>query len=299
MVFVLIPYLGSAQDQEINIEDSAEVFLEEYSDAFQENFFEALKQKGIENYDKAINLLLECKLIDANNHVVEHELAKVYLLEKQYVIAQEYAASALRLEPTNLWYLNTLVTTLQMQGSSLDQVNIDIPYGNNKLKENLALIYFKQNNFLKALTVLEDLKKSPFKENLTAKIKDSIKKTEVKISKEEVSIQKEGKANPIEEIKALLVDLMAKNQYAQLTELSGEAMEEYPSQPFFYFINGHALNKSGKHKEAVEVLEAALDYLLEDVPMMNKIYQELVDAHTALNNSSEANMYLRMIKPGF
>ena len=76
-------------------------------------------------------------------------------------------------------------------------------------------------------------------------------------------------------------------------------MEEYPSQPFFYFINGHALNKSGKHKEAVEVLEAALDYLLEDVPMMNKIYQELVDAHTALNNSSEANMYLRMIKPGF
>jgi hypothetical protein len=39
--------------------------------------------------------------------------------------------------------------------------------------------------------------------------------------------------------------------------------------------------------------------MLDDVPLVNKIYQELVDAHTAMNNSSKANMYLRMIKPGF
>ena len=33
------------EEQEIDIEQSAEVFLEEYSDAFQENFFEGLKQR--------------------------------------------------------------------------------------------------------------------------------------------------------------------------------------------------------------------------------------------------------------
>lgn len=45
------PYQACAQEEE-----SAEISLELYSDEFQEYFFEALKQKGIENYDKAINL---------------------------------------------------------------------------------------------------------------------------------------------------------------------------------------------------------------------------------------------------
>jgi len=299
MVFVITTVLGMAQDQEINIEDSAEVFLEEYSDAFQENFFEALKQKGIENYDKAINLLLECKLIDSISNVVDHELAKVYLLDEQYIVAQEYAIAALLSAPTNLWYLNTLVTSIQMQGSSLDQTNLNIPFENNKLKENLALIYYKQKNYQKALTVLTDIKKSAFTKDLSAKIKDSISKLEVNKSKEEAPVPNEIKANPLEELKAQMAELMVQNKISELGARSEEAMENYPSQPYFYYINGYALNKSAKHKEAVGILEAALDYMLDDVPLLNKIYQELVDAHTALNNSSEANMYLRMIKPGF
>ena len=299
MVFVLTTVLGMAQDQEINIEDSAEVFLEEYSDAFQENFFEALKQKGIENYDKAINLLLECKLIDSTSHVVDYELAKVYLLDKQYIAAQEYAIAALLSEPTNLWYLNTLVTSIEKQGNSLDQTNLNIPFENNRLKENLALIYFKQKNYQKALTVLRDIKKSAFTKDLLTKINHSISKLEVKKSKEEVSVPNESKANPLEELKAQMAELMAQNKIPELVARSEEAIENYPSQPYFYYINGYALNKSAKHKEAVGILEAALDYMLDDVPLLNKIYQELVDAHTFLNNSSEANMYLRMIKPGF
>lgn len=299
MVFVLTTVRGMAQDQEINIEDSAEVFLEEYSDAFQENFFEALKQKGIENYDKAINLLLECKLIDSTSHVVDHELAKVYFLEEQYIAAQEYAIAALLSEPTNLWYLNTLVTTIQMQGSSLDQTNLNIPFENNKLKENLALIYFKQKNFQKALNVLADIKKSAFTKDLLTKINDSINNRELKKDKEEVPVHNEIKANPIEELKAKMTELLVQNKISELVKQSEEAMENYPSQPYFYYLNGYALNKSAKHKKAVEILEAALDYMLDDVPLLNRIYQELVDAHTALNNSSEANMYLRMIKPGF
>jgi len=92
---------------------------------------------------------------------------------------------------------------------------------------------------------------------------------------------------------------MLRNLPLQKSQQSEEAIESYPSQPYFYYLNGHALNKSAKHKEAVEILEAALDYMLDDVSLLNNIYQELVDAHTALNNSSKANTYLRMIKPGF
>ncbi|MBD0779666.1 hypothetical protein HPE56_17835 [Maribacter sp. ANRC-HE7] len=299
LVVLIYPLLGVGQVKDMDIEESADVFLEEYSDTFQENFFEALKQKGIENYDKAINLLLECKLIDADNTVVDHELAKVYLVEKQYSMAQEYAVSAVLSDPENLWYLNTLVSCIQMQGSSLDQMNVNLPMTNKTLKGNLALIYFKQKNYDKALSVLSDMDKSTYTEGLKAKIEDSMKKNVVHIKKEKVVVQQETRKNPIEGLKQQLADLMVKKEYPELTKLSAQAMEDFPAQPYFYYINGHALNKTSKFKEAIEVLETALDYMLDDIPLLNKIYQELADAHSALNNPSKANAYLRKIKPGF
>ena len=87
-------------------EESAEVFLEEYTDEFQDKFFEALKQKGIQNYDRAINLFLDCKRLDANNIVIDHELAKAYYLDKKYISAQQYAIEVLVSEPNNYWYLD-------------------------------------------------------------------------------------------------------------------------------------------------------------------------------------------------
>ena len=84
-----------------------------------------------------------------------------------------------------------------------------------------------------------------------------------------------------------------------MLELSAKALESYPSQPYFYYVQGYAFNKNTQNKEAVEVLESALDYLLDDISLNNKIYQELVDAYTLLNNTSKANMYLRKIKPGY
>ncbi len=291
---------GRAQQRDMDIEHSSEVFLEEYSDTFQENFFEALKQKGIENYDKAINLLLECKLIDADNAVVDHELAKVYLIEKQYAAAQDYAIAALLSDPENYWFLNTLVSAIRMQGSSLDQMDIGIPMENDKLQENLAVIYFKEREYEKSLIVLSGIKTSEFTERLKGKIKDSLKGNEERTTKKkEVIVTEEPTDDPIAAIKVELGDLMARKDYVGLAKRSEEALENFPAQPYFYYINGLALNKMGKHEEAIEVLEGALDYMLDDVPLQNNIYQELVNAHTGLNNSSKANMYLRMIKPGF
>ncbi|NNK10272.1 MAG: hypothetical protein HKP08_02920, partial [Flavobacteriaceae bacterium] len=102
LMAVIMPFRGIAQ-----VEESAEISLEENTDEFQELFFEALKQKGIENYDKAINALLKCKEIDPQSHVVDHELAKTYQLNNQFALAQEYALLALNSQAENLWYLNT------------------------------------------------------------------------------------------------------------------------------------------------------------------------------------------------
>lgn len=290
---------GYAQEEEqIDVEESAEVFLEQYTDEFQENFFEALKQKGIENYDKAINLLLECKRLDVESTAVDHELAKVYLADKQYVLAQEYGLEALKASPSNYWYLNTLIEILSRQSSTLKSLGSLVPYDNQNLKENLALIYFRAKNYESALTVLKDLRASEFTKQMTIKINDSITKRTNTSSKKQNKVATPIKTNPLKRYSDQIAQLIVDENFLALLEITAEAIESFPSQPYFYYAQGLAFNKKANAKKAVEVLETALDYLLDDPDLADKIYRELAAAHSLLGNTSKANMYLSKIKSG-
>ena|GEM_PF-457854 len=298
---ILIPIFSNAQEEtpEIDIEKSAEVFLEEYSDTFQDTFFEALKQKGIENYDKAINLLLECKPLQPDNAVVDHELAKAYLEDERFVMGQEYAITAVNAEPDNLWYLNTLVELVQKQGNTIDGITSQLSFSNKELKVNLALIYFKQKKYEKALEVLSPLDSSTFSDELESKIKDSIEKQEADSHVAEYTVVNSAGTDASQGYKSRIEGLIRINSNLQLLKVSEEALDNYPLQPYFYYAYGYALNKNGKNREAIEVLESGIDYLLNDISLANKIYTQLADAYTAMNNTVKANMYLSKVKPGF
>jgi tetratricopeptide (TPR) repeat protein len=58
-------------------------------DDFEDAFFESLKQKGIENYDKAIIELEKCLKIQPNNATIYFELGKNYFEDKEYKKAYE------------------------------------------------------------------------------------------------------------------------------------------------------------------------------------------------------------------
>lgn len=295
---VLIPRLGCAQENEIKEEESAEVFLEEYTDEFQEKFFEALKQKGIENYDRAINLFLECKRLDPNNTTLDHELAKAYLASKQVVLAQQYGISALNARPDNFWVLKTLVDIMQGQGLGLDVVRDKIPFTNVQLQENLVLIYFGQENYDSALKILKGMKTSTFSKELSSRINSSIKTRENTEIKEDTIIVEVKKESPMDNFIFSISDYLAKGDYKNASSVSEEALENFPAQPYFYYAYGLSLNKVKKFKEAIMALESGLDYILDDMDLANKIYKELVDANNALGNSSKANMYLSKLKSG-
>jgi tetratricopeptide (TPR) repeat protein len=194
---ISIPVYAQEKEPEIDIEKSAEVFLEAYSDEFQENFFEALKQKGIENYDRAINYFLECKRLDANNVVIDHELAKTYLADKKYNLAQDYAVAALISEPENLWYLNTLIEALDKQGNTFENLEMSILADNAKLQENLAVVYFRNSKYDEALVVLENLKKTPFLDDLASKINDSLEKRAERSKKMSFSVSNTNRSEGV------------------------------------------------------------------------------------------------------
>ncbi|NDV42178.1 tetratricopeptide repeat protein [Flagellimonas sediminis] len=279
-------------------QESAEVYLEEYTDEFQENFFEALKQKGIQNYDRAIDLFLKCKQLDPNDDVVDYELSKAYLLDKKFVQAQEYAIEALLAEPSDYWYLDNLVSVLEQQESPLETIKAQIPYENQKLKENLALCYFKRKQYADAQKILKELNNSPLVLELGQKINDSIQGEKEKTAVPVVQQEERNTDDPVAKLRTQLEKLLAASDYKNALTVSKEALDTYPLQPYFYFAYGTALNNTSNANKAIEVLESGLDYLLEDGPLQNNMYRELSKAYTQIGNTQKANEYLNKINSG-
>ncbi|GMN10107.1 hypothetical protein MTsPCn9_14780 [Croceitalea sp. MTPC9] len=297
--FLIPASLSYAQEEKLQVEESSEVFLEEYTDEFQESFFEALKQKGIQNYDRAINLFLECKRLEPDNHVIDHELAKTYLLDKKYISGQQYAIEALIAEPKNYWYLNTLVAILSKQSSTIKAVESTIPFDDRKLQENLALIYYKRKQYHEALKTLNRVSNSSFKEELTSKINDSLNKPLEQPTVKSVTLTVEDNEPTTKGLEMAIKNQIKLEQYRIVEKTAKDAVEAYPLQPYFYYAYGLALHKNNKNSQAIEVLETSLDYLFDDIALANKVYKTLADAYTKTSNFSKANLYLSKIKPGF
>jgi len=289
----LVHYDTYAQEEQ----ESADVYLEEYTDEFQENFFEALKQKGIQNYDRAVDLFLKCKQLEPDNSVVDYELAKAYLLDKKYVQAQEYAIEALLSEPTDYWYLDNLLTILEKQGSPVETIKQKIPYENKKLQQNMAVSLFKMKKYGEASKVLDDIENSQLKSELNRKINDSLQQDR----KPEIApvVESETDLNdPLAKLKAGMEQLIAASNFKTLLTDSQEALDAYPLQPYFYYAYGTALNNTGNPNKGIEVLESGLDYLLDDERLKNKIYKQLSEGYSKIGNTQKANDYLNKINSG-
>lgn len=163
IVFLLTLFLFSAEvfsqkeDNVIQVESQDD--LGDVTDAFQENFFEALKQKAIENHDKAIAALVKCLAIDSSEPVVYLELGKNYNAMEKFDEAAAYLEKARAASPANLAILEELYQTYY---SSKDfkkalPVVVELKNLNPSFSEDLANLYIINEEYEKALELLDSL----------------------------------------------------------------------------------------------------------------------------------------------
>lgn len=142
--------------QDVNQDDLGNV-----TDQFQEYFFEALKQKGIENYEKAITALEKCLALDSEKAVVYFELGKNYRELEQYDRAVENLRKALELQPEKesilVYLFQTYGMTKDYQGA-IATVRQLIPL-DSQYKEDLANLYFLNEDYEAALNLIDELDK--------------------------------------------------------------------------------------------------------------------------------------------
>ena len=131
-------------------------------DEFQELFFEALKQEGIDNYQRAVDALLKCINIKSSEAVVYYELGKNYNKLKNFGAAEDALKKAISKAPDNEWYLDELYE-VYMQQNDIDRaiktVKQLVKYHPEDYKQDLAALYIKAEDYKNALEVLDELDK--------------------------------------------------------------------------------------------------------------------------------------------
>ena len=155
---VFIPQTNYAQ---VDFNKTPDDDLGNIEDKFQEYFFEALKQKGIENYDRAIKALLKCVELDDSEPAVYFELGKNYIQLKNFGAAEDVLKKAIAKDPDNEWYLNELYGVYEQTkdfDNALKTIKLLVKF-HPDYQENLANLYFKSNKFRQALKILDDMDK--------------------------------------------------------------------------------------------------------------------------------------------
>ncbi|MGY5851234.1 tetratricopeptide repeat protein [Salegentibacter sp. F14] len=147
-----------SQEKEQLVDQVNEDDLGNVTDEFQEHFFEALKQKGIENYEKAIIALEACLVKEPNSAVVYFELGKNYRELEEFELALENYQKALELEPREETLIEIYQTYRNIDNfeQAIVIVRKLIEY-NSDYKEDLANLYMLNEQYEKALQILDKL----------------------------------------------------------------------------------------------------------------------------------------------
>ena len=251
----------NAQEGEIPVRDVNVVDNSQASDAFQEHFFEALKQKAIENYEKAIIELKACEKLQPKNAVVFFELGKNYILLKNYELAISNLQKANSLAPNKEWVLVALMEVYYFKGDTVRAILAAqdlIPF-NPKYYENLANLYFKSQQFDKLLALLDELDSkmgiNEFRKSMRMQVYATTKNTSAQIE----TLRQAVAANP-------------------------EIETNYLSLILVY-------SEEGMEKEAFEIAEQ----MRQAFPTSKVVHLALYKFYLDANNTAEAIKSMRIV----
>ena len=152
----LLPQMHYAQ---VDFNKKPDDDLGDVEDKFQEHFYEALKQKGIENYDRSVEALLKCIELDNSVAVLYFELGKNYNQLKNFGAAEDAFKKAVSKTPENEWYLDALYGFYMEQNefdNAIKTVKQLVKY-HADYKENLAALYVKTKAYNDALKILDEM----------------------------------------------------------------------------------------------------------------------------------------------
>ncbi len=264
ILFGFVVHLNSINAQDLESLKKIEIVddLGDVSDAFMESFFEALKQKAITNYDKAIDALERCISINPKPVVLYSELAKNYLELKLYQQAETNFKKVLIERPNDRYILEGLFEAYFEQRKYTESVEVveKLVTFNTRYKEQLANLYFLEKRYDDALTLVDDLieELGPdlYRERLRKKITLKISNPNSQISRLEQKIANSPKE---EQHYINLIYLYSRdNQVEKAFETAKRLLKERPKSKLAHLaLYKHYLD-NGAIDDAIKSMKIAL-----------------------------------------
>ena len=126
---------------------------------FQNKFYDALKEKGIENYSKAIENFVICSKLFPERSVVFYQLGDLYLKIKSYSRSESNLQKAIALDDSNFWYKEKLYQLYVAQDNFERAIEAVKPllYKAQGYQEDLVHLYANTGQFESALEQIEIL----------------------------------------------------------------------------------------------------------------------------------------------
>ena len=250
------------------------------SNKFQDFFYESLKQKAIENYDKAIVALEQCLKIDPQNATVNFELGKNYLALKDYKNAYTYFEKASQIDPTNKWFwvgmYDVNYATKDYEGA-IFTINKLIPF-DPKFKEDLTSLYMNTGQFDKALALINELNESSGKTDRRESYKIQILSQGKYQNTEIVNLTEQIKKYPKEESNYIsLIYLYSKNnEIDKALETARKLESEIPTSEWAQvsLFKYHLENNEGD--KAVKAMNIVLASAKIDSKIKHRILNEFL-----------------------
>ena len=202
-------------------------------DGFEDFFYEAIKQKSIENYDKAIEALEKGKAIEPENPIVYFELGKNYLAQKKYKEAYDNFEKAAKMDPKNRWawvgmYDVCYDTRDYNQAIVIVEKLVEFKEG---YKEDLTSLYMNTQQYDKALELINELNAKFGKSDKRELYKADILKDAKYQSAEKFNLLEQIKKFPKDESNyiSLIYMYSQSNQEEKALEIARKLEKEIPT----------------------------------------------------------------------
>ncbi|MGV9002495.1 tetratricopeptide repeat protein [Flavobacterium sp.] len=274
---ILIPTLLLGQTEP---EDVASIHNE-----FENNFFESLKQKGIENYDKAIESLDKCLVLEPANAAVLFELGKNYLAQKKYLTAYSYFEQVTQMDPKNRWAwvgMYDVCYDTQDYNKAIPIVEKLVAF-KDSYKEDLVSLYMNTQQFDKALELINNLNETAGKSEKRELYKADILKDAKYQSAEKFNLIDQIKKYPKEEANyiALIYMYSQSNQEEKALEIAQKLEREIPTSDWAQvsLFKFHLNNNEGE--KAVKAMNIVLSSKKIDSKIKHRMLNEFLIFTTA------------------
>jgi tetratricopeptide (TPR) repeat protein len=250
------------------------------NDEFQDFFFEALKQKGIENYDKAISALEKCSKLQPENATIYFEIGKNYLNQKDYTEAYNAFSKAAKIDPTNKWFWVGMYDVYYetKQFDKAIPIVVKLVEFDKRYKDELVSLYMNTQRFDEALALINELNTTVGKSDMRDNYKFQILQDPKYQGAERLHLLEQIKVNPKEEANyvALIYLYNRNNQEAQAQEIAKKLEAAIPNSDWAQvsLFKLHLINKEGER--AVKAMNAVLSSPKIDNKIKHRMLNEFL-----------------------